>query len=98
MEASILIYIIIMNLWCFYLFGSDKKRSRSKKWRISESQLLVISFLGGSLGGLLAMVVFRHKTNKWKFKILLPLFLGLHIFLFYYILNYNALQSTQIYL
>lgn len=98
MEKCILIYLIIMNLWCFYLFGIDKKRSRYKKWRISESQLLIISFLGGSLGGLLGMQIFKHKTRKWTFKILIPLFLLLHITIAYYYITYSTIQSTQIYL
>ena len=98
MLKSILIYLLIINLWCFYLFWTDKKRSKSKKWRISESQLLLVSLLGGSLGGLLAMSIFRHKTKSWKFKILIPLFLALHLYLAYYLYTYNIIEASQIYL
>ena len=57
----------------FILFGFDKRRALVHKWRIPERTLLCFSLFGG-IGGLLGMLFFHHKTRKWRFKILVPLF------------------------
>ena len=79
----VLFYYLCINIIAFFLFYFDKKRSIKKKWRISESGLMKISFLGGGLGSLLAMSLLRHKTKKIKFKILIPFSLILHILIIY---------------
>jgi uncharacterized membrane protein YsdA (DUF1294 family) len=56
-----------MSLITFYLFGIDKKRAIRKRRRISETQLLVFSFLGGIIGAITGMFVFRHKLSKPAF-------------------------------
>ena len=58
------IWLIIINIITFAVFGIDKKKAIDGKFRISELTLFVLSFLGGSLGGLAAMHVFHHKTKK----------------------------------
>ncbi|APD06431.1 hypothetical protein UJ101_00899 [Flavobacteriaceae bacterium UJ101] len=73
----------VLNLISFLLFGIDKFKARKQLWRISELTLLVFAFLG-PLGALLGMNIFRHKTQKWKFKILIPLFLIIQLTLFYF--------------
>lgn len=60
----------------------DKKKAIKKKWRISEQTLLSVSFIGGSLGAYLAMILFRHKTKHFKFKYGLPLMIIFHCFFF----------------
>ena len=60
-------------MFTFILFAADKRRAVAHKWRISERMLLCFSFFGG-IGGLLGMIFFHHKTRKWRFKILVPLF------------------------
>ncbi|HOK63676.1 MAG TPA: DUF1294 domain-containing protein [Soehngenia sp.] len=80
---ALLIYIAIINVYSFYLFGKDKKLSKDHKWRISENKLLFVCFIGGSIGGLLGMKNFSHKTKKRKFTILIPLFLILQLYLIY---------------
>ena len=77
----IIIYLIILNLAGLITMASDKKRAKGKRWRIPESVLLTIAFIGGSLGSTAGMLIFRHKTKHLKFTILLPLFLILHIFI-----------------
>lgn len=72
-------YLLLMSLLTFILFGIDKRKARNKKWRIPESRLLAISFLGGSIGGLLGMYIFHHKTQHSKFTIGLPCILMLQI-------------------
>lgn len=78
-------YLVIINFAAFYLFWEDKRRAKKNKWRIQESTLLLTAFLGGSFGSLVAMHVFRHKTQHLKFKIGIPLFFILHVLLFFYI-------------
>ena len=56
-----------LSLLAFFLYGADKQKARKGLWRISEKTLLLTSFLGGALGGLLAMQLFRHKTRHWYF-------------------------------
>ena len=57
-----------MSLLAFCLYGADKRRARQGRWRIRESTLLAVSFLGGSAGALLAMRLFHHKTRHWYFR------------------------------
>ena len=75
----ILAALIAINLLTFVLYGTDKAKAKKNKWRISEAVLLTAAFLGGSLGALLGMQLFRHKTRPRKVNILVPLFLVLHI-------------------
>ena len=56
------------------LFYIDKKRAIRHKYRISEFILLFVSFIGGSLFGILSMKIFHHKNKKLKFRILIPIF------------------------
>ena len=76
---DILLLLIVVNLVSFALYGLDKLKAKKGLWRIRESTLLLVAALGGSLGALLGMEVFRHKTKHWSFKLLVPLFLLLHI-------------------
>lgn len=64
------IYLIFAAILCiitFVLYGVDKKKAQDHQWRISERSLLLFGLLGGALGGLLGMKVFRHKTKHWYF-------------------------------
>ena len=85
MFLIVLACMLLMSVVTFFLYGADKRKAQKGKWRISESTLLLFSFLGGSLGAFLGMRAFRHKTQHWKFKILVPLFLVLHIALLVYL-------------
>lgn len=51
----------------FCLYGADKSKAKRHAWRIPEKTLLLCSFLGGAIGGSLAMSLFRHKTKHWYF-------------------------------
>lgn len=88
MKDFLPIWILFINLFCFFLFYIDKKKAIKGKYRISEFALLFCSFLGGSLGSLLSMRLFHHKTKKLKFQILIPLFLILHILFLSYLLTH----------
>lgn len=70
----IVIFIFLLfNLFTFFLFYVDKRRAIKNKSRISERTLLVLSFIGGGIGAWIGMRWFRHKTQKLKFKIGLPI-------------------------
>ena len=88
---AILIILLLMNLLAFILYGVDKHKARKGAWRIPEATLLLMAALGGSLGALLGMELFRHKTKHWKFKVLVPLFLVLHIALGVYMVKSGLL-------
>ncbi|KJU72362.1 membrane protein [Clostridium baratii] len=59
----------------------DKKKAKRHKWRISENTLILISILGGSIGSIMGMQLFRHKTKHVKFKLGLPIILIMQIIL-----------------
>lgn len=75
----ILLYLLIINIFTFCIYGIDKRKAKKGKWRISEAILLLSAFAGGSVGALIAMYLFHHKTKHWKFKLGIPLFLFIHI-------------------
>lgn len=58
---------LMMNIFTFVIMSYDKRLAKMKRTRISENNLLTISILGGSLGILSAMILFRHKTSKGSF-------------------------------
>ena len=89
---SILLLLIAVNLVSFALYGLDKVKAKRGLWRIRESTLLLVAALGGSFGALLGMKLFRHKTKHWTFKILIPLFLLLHIALGVYVVRAGLLS------
>jgi len=65
----IYIYIVLINLLSFLLFGIDKYLAIKKKRRISEKKLILMMYIGGIIGSLLGMLFFHHKTKKIKFYI-----------------------------
>lgn len=75
----LIIYLLIINVFAFVQFKIDKTKAQKGKWRISEAQLFITSILGGSLGSVLGMQLFRHKTKHWYFVWGMPAILILHI-------------------
>ena len=68
-----------MNIIGFAIMGADKKKAKNGAWRVKESTLFLVSFIGGSLGTLAGMYAFRHKTKHWYFVVGMPLILLLHV-------------------
>ena len=68
-------YLICLNLILFVLMGRDKGAARRGARRIPETTLLALAVIGGSVGGLLGMILFRHKSRKPAFRIGFPLIL-----------------------
>ncbi len=77
----VLIYLLIINAAGFLSMLVDKHKARKNLWRIPEATLLLIALLGGSIGSLLGMYTFRHKTKHPNFTIGIPVILIGQIFL-----------------
>ena len=71
----LIIYFIIVNIVGFAIMGIDKRRAQKHVFRIPEATLFIIAIIGGSLGAILGMYSFRHKTRHWYFVYGLPLIL-----------------------
>ena len=75
----IIAYLIIINIAGIMSMYIDKKRAIKKKWRIPEKTLFLFAILGGSVGSIAGMHLFRHKTKHWYFVIGMPLILIIQI-------------------
>lgn len=76
---GILIYLLIINLAGFLSMFIDKRRAIKNKWRIPEKTLFLIAIIGGSLGSIIGMRKFRHKTNHIQFNFGMPAILIMQI-------------------
>ncbi len=74
---NIVIYLIIINLIAFLSMFIDKRKAKWGRWRIPENTLFLYAILGGTIGSIIGMYTFRHKTKKTKFKIGMPVLLVL---------------------
>ena len=81
----ILLYIGLVNVFAFILYGIDKPKAKKSKWRVPESTLIGIAIIGGSIGAWSGMKVWHHKTLHKKFKYGIPLILIAQIALCIYL-------------
>lgn len=70
---SVFAFLIIINIVGLFLIKTDKKRLQNKEKRIREVLLFAIAALGGGVGEFFGMLIFRHKTYKWYFKLFMPI-------------------------
>ena len=84
-HSSLILYLVIINVITFVIFGVDKYKAIRQEWRIRESTLLGLALVGGSIGGWLAMYIFHHKTKKVKFFVGIPVILAIQIVVFSYL-------------
>ena len=84
-HSSLTLYLVIINVITFVIFGVDKYKAIRQEWRIRESTLLGLALIGGSIGGWLAMYIFHHKTKKVKFFVGIPVILAIQIVVFSYL-------------
>lgn len=85
---NIVIHLISINIVTFLAMFIDKKRAEKGEWRIKESTLFGLAMLGGSIGGITGMYVFRHKTKKLRFSVGFPVILITEIVLaIYFVIN-----------
>lgn len=82
----LIIYFIVMNLVGIVAMAIDKRKAKKGEWRIKEGTLFIITMLGGGIGTILGMYLFRHKTRKLKFTIGLPTILITEIVIIIYCL------------
>ena len=75
----VLLYLFLVNAAGFLFMLADKHRARKKQWRIPEAALMGIAAMGGSIGALLGMYAFRHKTRHPKFYIGIPVLLVIQL-------------------
>ena len=78
----------IWNIIVFIIYGADKLKAKRGARRIPEKTLLLCALLMGGVGAGSGMLLFHHKTQKIKFTVLVPLFIGLNIVIIYLILRY----------
>lgn len=79
MNDYIYYYLLAVNILAFALFGIDKQKARRNLWRIPEKTLLLSAVIGGSVGAILGMRFFHHKTRKPKFAVGVPVILLVQI-------------------
>lgn len=84
MKNFILIYFIVINSIAFFSMYIDKKRAIRNEWRIKEATLMSIAVIGGSIGSMIGMYFFRHKTKHIKFTFGIPFILFLQFLLVYF--------------
>ena len=86
-HITFLSYLGIINIITFAAFVLDKYAAINHRSRIRIITLLGLSFIGGSIGGLIAMYLFKHKTRKDYFTVGLPLILAMQIIVVFYLMN-----------
>lgn len=87
----LVIYFIAINMIGLFVMGWDKHKARKQLFRIPEATLFIIAIIGGSIGCIIGMYAFRHKTRHWYFVYGLPFILLLQIAIFLGIL-YSPIQ------
>ena len=75
----IAVYLAVTNLIGLVLMGIDKAKAKRRKWRIPEATLFLVATIGGSIGSILGMYIFRHKTKHLTFTIGMPVILLIQI-------------------
>lgn len=87
MKEILIAYLVVINLVAIVLMYIDKQKARKHQWRISEDTLIGVAILGGGIGALWGMHVFRHKTKHAKFTIGIPIILSIQALLILYIIR-----------
>lgn len=77
----IILYAVAVNVVSLIVMGVDKRRAIKQAWRIPESTLFVLAIIGGSIGSIIGMHLFHHKTRHWYFLYGMPVILALQILL-----------------
>lgn len=86
-EKILVLYSILINILSFAMMGIDKKKAKNHRYRISENILIALSIIGGAIGTLIGIIVFKHKTSKSKFYIGVPIIYIINQIIILFILN-----------
>ena len=81
MGQALLAYMSIISIVLLILMGMDKSRAKKHEWRIAERTLFILAIVGGAVGGVLGMYLFRHKTRHNSFAFGFPLLAAIQIFI-----------------
>ena len=84
MTKLIIAYLFIINAISLLLMLADKCKAQKNLWRIPEKTLFTAALLGGSVGSILGMYLFRHKTKHWYFVLGMPAILLAQLALVFY--------------
>lgn len=87
MSTGLEIYLIGINILTFLIYGVDKWKARKARWRIPEDSLIWLAIVGGSIGALLAMYLFRHKIRDRKFTLGVPAIIAVQIAVYYFFMR-----------
>lgn len=87
-----LIYIFVISIVTFFVYGADKNKARKGQWRIPENVLIALAAIGGSIGALIGMRYFHHKTKKPKFYVGVPAILVVQVILLILVLYFIYFQ------
>ena len=83
----LLIYLAVVNILTIIVFGVDKMNAKSNRQRVRIVTLLGLAFIGGSVGALIGMYGFQHKTKKDYFTVGVPLILLMQVVVLFYVMN-----------
>lgn len=83
--SLIIYYLVAINIVVFFVYGIDKLKAKRNRWRIPESTLLLLAVIGGSVGALLGMKVWHHKTMHKKFTYGIPFIIAVQILFLNYL-------------
>ncbi len=87
MRMMLIYYLLAVNVLTFIVFGVDKWKAQRGRWRVPEATLMGLAALGGSVGAWMAMQLFRHKTQKKKFRYGVPALFVLQVAAVLFYLN-----------
>lgn len=83
----LIVYFVFVNIIGFALMGIDKHKAKKRAFRIPEATLFIVAIIGGSIGSILGMYAFRHKTRHWYFVYGMPFILLIQVILVIAFLN-----------
>lgn len=86
-ENIVASYIIIINVIAFILMGIDKRKAIKHKWRVSEKTLWITAIIGGSVGSIIGMRMFSHKTKHRQFTVGMPFILIIQVVALFFLLR-----------
>ena len=89
LKYIVLVYLAVITVVTFLVYGIDKWKAQHKRWRIPENVLLGLAAIGGSVGAWLGMQVWHHKTQHKKFKYGVPAILAVQVVVFIWLLSAN---------
>lgn len=94
-KTFIIYYLVIINILGFLIFALDKHRARTHQWRIKESFLFFLALVGGGIGCLLSMLLFRHKTRHTSFRMGIPTIMMVQILAVFCLYTLTGCQKKE---